>query len=195
MSPSSISSSSAGLSINCGATSGSEIDGIFWVPESAFIREGALKTLSIPNLHPVLSVLRTFPYRKSDGPRQFCYSINAIAGTKYLVRTTFFYGGVNGKRDPPVFDLLVDGTLWTVVNTTADYARNLSSYYEGIYKARRRRIRLCLGGNSYTDSDPFISSIEMIILKDSLYNSTDFGRYAMGLVSRSSFGHRGQLFR
>ncbi|CAA6669035.1 unnamed protein product [Spirodela intermedia] len=57
------------------------------------------------------------------------------------------------------------------------------------------RIRLCLGGNNYTDSDPFISALEMIILEGSVYNSTDFDQYALGLVARSSFGHSGPLFR
>ncbi|CAA7405980.1 unnamed protein product [Spirodela intermedia] len=72
---------------------------------------------------------------------------------------------------------------------------NMSSYYEGVYKARGSRIRLCLGGNNYTDSDPFISALEMIILEGSVYNSTDFDKYALGLVARSSFGHSGPLFR
>ncbi|XP_078435728.1 leucine-rich repeat (LRR) family protein [Wolffia australiana] len=184
-----------GLSINCGSFSGSEVDGVVWLPDSAFVEEGISTRLSIPGLHPVLSVVRSFPFRNSEPPRQFCYVIPAFPGAKYLVRTSFFYGGVGGKRNPPVFDLIVDGTLWAVVNTTADYARNFSSYYEGIYKTRGRIIRLCLGGNDYTDSDPFISSIETIILEESVYNSTDFDRYALALVARNSFGQSGSIFR
>lgn len=185
----------AGLSINCGAAEGIEIDGIVWLPDWSYAPPGVSKTLSLSGLDPVLSTIRTFPYRRSEGRRQFCYVIDTVPGTKYLVRTRYFYGGVNGRRDPPVFDLIVDGTLWAVVNTTADYARNLSSYYEGVYKARGRRIRLCLGGNNYTDSDPFISALEIIILERSVYNSTDFDKYALGLVQRSSFGHSGSIFR
>lgn len=94
-----------------------------------------------------------------------------------------------------MFDLIVDGTRWAVVNTTADYERNMSSNYEGVYMARGRSLSICLGGNEYTESDPFISAIELIILDSSVYNTTDFSKHALGLVSRTSFGHTGSIFR
>lgn len=116
---------------------------------------------------------------------------------KYMVRTTYFYGGINGQhhKTPPVFDQIVDGTLWSLVNTTNDYALNKSSYYEGVFKARRRTMSVCLGVNEHTDSDPFISAIELVMLKGSVYNSTDFGKFGLSLVARHNFGHNGSLIR
>lgn len=90
-----------------------------------------------------------------------------------------------------MFDLIVDGTFWTVVNTTGDYANRLSSYYEGVFRARGKRLSVCLGVNVYTESDPFISALEVILLENSVYNATDFSKNAMGLIARSNFGSTG----
>lgn len=114
-----------------------------------------------------------------------------------MVRTTYFYGGVNGPDhpSPPVFDQIVDGTLWSVVNTTEDYVNGNSTFYEGIFLAKGKFMSLCLGSNTYTDSDPFISALEFLILKGSLYNTTDFTNFALGLVARNSFGFSGSPIR
>ncbi|PKI51568.1 hypothetical protein CRG98_028040 [Punica granatum] len=90
---------------------------------------------------------------------------------------------------------MVDGTLWSMVNTTEDYAGSMFSYYEGIFPARGKTMSFCIGANSYTDSDPFISALEFIQLGDSLYNSTDFGNYSLSLVARDAFGSRQMVIR
>lgn len=113
-----------------------------------------------------------------------------------MVRSTYFYGGINhGYPVPPVFDQIVDGTLWSAVNTTEDYSQGRFSYYEGIFMARGKTLSFCLGANSYTDSDPFISALEFIPLAGSVYNSTDFGNFGLGLIARHSFGYRGDVIR
>ncbi len=113
-----------------------------------------------------------------------------------MVRSTYFYGGVNGDdTPPPVFDQIVDGTVWGVVNTTEDYLNGMSSYYEGVFLAVGKTMSFCLGANSYTRSDPFISGLEFVMLGDSLYNSTDFTKFGLGLVARHSFGHNGTMIR
>lgn len=114
-----------------------------------------------------------------------------------MIRTTYFYGGVNGvdHPTPPVFDQIVDGTLWSVVNTTVEYAKGNSSYYEGVFLAVGKFMSFCIGSNSYTDSDPFVSALEFFILGDSLYNTTDFNNFAIGLVARNSFGYSGPSIR
>lgn len=96
---------------------------------------------------------------------------------------------------PPVFDQIVDGTLWSMVNTTEDYVRGMSSYYEGVFVARGKTMSVCLGVNTYTDSDPFISALEFVLLDDGLYNSTDFSKSGLRLVARHSFGHDGPIIR
>lgn len=114
-----------------------------------------------------------------------------------MVRATYFYGGVNGPDhpSPPVFDQIVDGTLWSVVNTTVDYANGNYTNYEGVFSAQGKTMSFCIGSNSYTDSDPFISALELVILADSLYNTTDFSNFGLSLVARHSFGYSGPPIR
>ncbi|KAK3417605.1 hypothetical protein EUGRSUZ_H03552 [Eucalyptus grandis] len=90
---------------------------------------------------------------------------------------------------------MVDGTLWAVVNTTADYRRGSASYYEGVFLAQGKTMSFCVGANAHTDSDPFVSALEFIQLGDSVYNSTDFGSSALSLVARNSFGYGGAPIR
>lgn len=183
-----------GLLIDCGATSESEIDGRKWIPDIDFISTGISNNITIPGLLPILTTVRSFPLQNNLN-RKFCYSLEVYRGAKYLVRTTYYYGGINGKVSPPVFDQIVDGTFWGVVNTTEDYANGMSSYYEGVFLAQGKIMSVCIGANTYTDSDPFISALEFVILKNSLYNSTDFKAYGLSLVSRHSFGHSGPIIR
>lgn len=114
---------------------------------------------------------------------------------RYLVRTTYYYGGVNNRTSPPVFDQIVDGTMWSVVNTTDDYVKGSASYYEGVFLAAGKTMSVCLASNTYTESDPFISALEFVLLAGSLYNSTDFRNSSLRLVARHSFGYNGSLIR
>lgn len=94
-----------------------------------------------------------------------------------------------------MFDQMVDGTLWSVVNTTEDYANGMSSYYEGVFAAQGKTMSVCIGANTYTDSDPFISALEFLMVADSLYNSTDFSKFGLRLVARHAFGYSGPIIR
>ncbi|KAF9607594.1 hypothetical protein IFM89_037522 [Coptis chinensis] len=182
-----------GLSIDCGATVSSTFEGFQWVPDADYVIAGTPKAINMPDLIPTLSTVRSFPL--SDKPHKFCYVVPVFRNGKYLVRTTYYYGGVNGNELPPVFDQIVDGTTWSVVNTTDDYIRGYSSYYEGVFLAKGKSMSVCIATNSYTDSDPFISALEFVILGDSVYNSTDFGKYGLSLVSRNSFGYEGSIIK
>lgn len=96
---------------------------------------------------------------------------------------------------PPVFDQIVDGTFWRVVNTTEDYRKGSTSFYEAVFEAKGTTMSVCIASNTYTESDPFISSLEMLLLGDSLYNTTNFDSYALSLVARHSFGHNRSIIR
>ncbi|KAE8679945.1 40S ribosomal protein S16 [Hibiscus syriacus] len=100
-----------------------------------------------------------------------------------------------GTRLPrrEILDQIVDGTFCSVVNTTEDYLQGLSSYYEGVFEAKGSTMSVCIASNTYTVSDPFISSLEMLILGDSLYNTTNFNSHALRLIARHSFGHNGSI--
>ncbi|KAL6971504.1 hypothetical protein U1Q18_031183 [Sarracenia purpurea var. burkii] len=184
----------SGTLIDCGAASPSVIDGRQWLPDTDFVSAGNPKNITAPVLDPVLSTMRSFPVR-GNLRRKFCYVVPAYRTGKYLVRTTYFYGGINGNELPPVFDQIVDGTFWSLVNTTDDYLQGMASYYEGVFVARGKSMSVCVAANTYTDSDPFISAIELVVLADSLYNSTDFGAFSLSLVARHSFGYNGSIIR
>nr|DAD23920.1 TPA_asm: hypothetical protein HUJ06_025383 [Nelumbo nucifera] len=67
--------------------------------------------------------------------RKFCYVLPVTPNVNYLVRPTYFYGGINGIDLPPVFDQRVGGMFWSIVNTTKDYTTGRWSYYEGVFVA------------------------------------------------------------
>lgn len=183
-----------GTFVNCGATVSSVVNGQQWSADSGFISVGTPRNLSVEVQEPALSTLRTFPLQDNVF-KKFCYEIPVVKGSKYLVRTTYFYGGVNRNQNPPVFDQIVDGTLWSVVNTTVDYLQGNASYYEAFFMAAGRNMSVCLGANNYTDSDPFISALELVIVANSLYNGTDFNVNALNLVARHSFGYTGPIVK
>ncbi|XP_020210575.1 leucine-rich repeat receptor-like serine/threonine-protein kinase At2g14510 isoform X1 [Cajanus cajan] len=182
-----------GFLIDCGAHSKAQFDDRAWLPDSAFISSGQPRNLTTPGLSPTLRTLRSFPRQV----KKHCYKIPVYRGARYLVRSTYFYGGVNGADhpSPPVFDQILDGTLWTVVNTTEGYANGDSTFYEGVFLAQGKIMSFCIASNTYTDSDPFISALELLILGDSLYNTTDFTAFALALFARHSFGYSGPPIR
>ncbi|KAM3755178.1 hypothetical protein ACB098_02G020800 [Castanea mollissima] len=182
-----------GISINCGATKKLTINGREWLPDAGFVSGGTSKNLTIPVTVPTLATVRSFPLRFGT---KYCFVVEVFRTAKYLIRTTYFYGGVNaGQGSPPVFDQMVDGTFWSVVNTTGDYANGEASYYEGVFVAQGKTMSLCIGSNTYTDSDPFISALEFLIVGDSLYNTTGFDNFSLSLVARNSFGYSGPIIQ
>lgn len=161
------------------------IDGLKYISDEGFTSVGNKTTLKNPDLLPILSTLRYFP---DPTARKHCYVFSVSKGEKYMLRTTYYYGGFDGGKVPPVFDQIVDGTKWSVVNTTEDYANGLSSFYEIVVVAVGKTLSVCLARNEKTVSSPFISALELEYFEDSMYNTTDFSKYALGTVARTSFG-------
>ncbi|XP_060672011.1 probable LRR receptor-like serine/threonine-protein kinase At1g67720 isoform X1 [Ziziphus jujuba] len=179
-----------GYLLDCGAgkKDGAIVDNLKYITDEGFISVGNITTLKTPNLVPILSTLRYFP---DTSACKYCYVVPVVKGGKYLVRTTYYYGGFDGGKEPPVFDQIVEGTKWSVVNTTEDYANGLSSYYEIMVMATGKMLSFCLARNEDTKSSPFISALELEYMDDSLYNTTDFKKFALATVARSSFGSAG----
>ncbi|KQK23267.1 probable leucine-rich repeat receptor-like protein kinase At2g28990 isoform X2 [Brachypodium distachyon] len=177
-----------GLHMNCGADKELHIGSIKWVPDAAFIAVGNASSVNKPSVLPVLSTLRHFPDATA---RKYCYNIPAAKGSRYLVRTTYFYGGAD---DPPVFDQIVDGTLWSAVNTTDSARRGMSTYFELVAQAQGKSMSVCLARRNDTTSSPFISSLEVVTLEDSMYNATDFGKFVLSTVARNALGTKGDIF-
>ncbi|KAJ6310535.1 hypothetical protein OIU76_015290 [Salix suchowensis] len=174
-----------GLQLNCGASEDITHGNLKYIPDKGFISVGNKSAIKTEDVLPVLSTLRFFP---DTSAKKYCYVLPVIKGGKYLVRTTYFYGGYDGGKEPPVFDQIVQGTKWSTVNTTEDYANGMSSYYEIILASSAKSLSVCLARNEHTTSSPFISALEIEHLENSVYNSTDFSKYALVTVARDNFG-------
>ncbi|KAG8085471.1 hypothetical protein GUJ93_ZPchr0010g9806 [Zizania palustris] len=177
--------------LDCGgAAPTTDRRGLPWVPDDLYVSAGeSLKLLDQGLLDPALSTRRVFPHSPSA---KFCYEFPVDRKRRYLLRPTFFYGTYPPSSPPPVFDMIVDGTFWTAVNTTDDSLTGSASYYEGVFGASGRNMSFCLGVNpNYTDSGPFINALQVIQLHDSVYNATNFTNSAMGLIARTKFGSSG----
>ncbi|KAL0384207.1 UNVERIFIED_CONTAM: protein disulfide-isomerase SCO2 [Sesamum radiatum] len=181
-----------GYLLNCGADEEAVEGPLKYVPDDYFISTGNKTTLSRTDILPRLRTLRFFPNAKA---RKFCYSFSVVKEGKYLVKTIYFYGGFDGGKEPPVFDQIIDGAKWGIVNTTEDYANGGSSFYETIVVARNKILSVCLARNQHTaaGSSPFISSVEVYLIDDSVYNSTNFNEYLLVTVARSRFGTDGEV--
>ena len=108
--------------LNCGAASPiTDGRGLRWDPDGDYVSAGTPGAVSLPGLvDPTLATLRTFPLRRGA---KFCYELPVDRNRRYLIRPIFFYGALfasSSAPPPPVFDLIVDGTFWTAVNTTDD---------------------------------------------------------------------------
>ncbi|KAL6546098.1 hypothetical protein OROGR_009972 [Orobanche gracilis] len=178
--------------LSCGSNDNVEEGPLAYVPDDDYISAGNKTTLKRTDVSPRLQTLRFFPNAKA---KKYCYSFPVIKEKKYLVKTVYFYGGFDGGNEPPVFDQIIDGTMWSIVNTTEDYASDGSSYYEAIVAAQNKFLSVCLARNQHTaaGSNPFISSLEVYFLDDSVYNSTDFEKSMLVNVARSSFGSDGDI--
>ncbi|KAF5759221.1 putative transferase [Helianthus annuus] len=183
-----------GYLINCGSKNDLVQDGIKYTKDDSYTVTGTLKTLNRTDILSVLTTLRYFPYGKNG---KHCYTFPVTNGAKFLIRTTYFYGGFDGGTEPPIFDQIIDGTTWSTVNTTEDYRNGLSSYYEIIVTANDKTVSVCFACNEHTKSgsNPFINSLEVLDLDSSLYNSTDFGKYGLVTVARSIFAFDGDIVR
>eukprot|EP00257_Ricinus_communis_P016259 XP_015574373.1 probable LRR receptor-like serine/threonine-protein kinase At1g67720 [Ricinus communis] len=179
-----------GFPLNCGASHEITQGNLKYIPDEGFISVGNKSSINTPGLLPLLSTLRYFPDKKA---RKYCYEFPTVKGGKYLVRTTYYYGSFDGGKEPPVFDQIIQGTKWSTVNTTEDHVNGLSTYYEIIVLSTSKILSVCLARNKHTTSSPFISALELEYLDDSMYNSTDFSKFALTTLARHDFGSRGNI--
>ncbi|KAF8695137.1 hypothetical protein HU200_037747 [Digitaria exilis] len=185
----------SGYQISCGATSEKVAGNVTWVPDGPFINSGKAAELSSPGgeMMPMLSSLRYFP--PDSSARKHCYVLPAEKHGRYLVRTTYYYGGFDGGRAPPVFDQIIDGTRWSAVDTAASYARGLATYYEAVVVAAGKEVSVCLARSAATapGRSPFISALEVVPLEASVYGTVNFTAYALRTIARHTFGTNGSI--
>ncbi|VFQ67899.1 unnamed protein product [Cuscuta campestris] len=181
-----------GFLLNCGGNEEVEQRSLTYIPDDPFVSAGNKSAVKLPHVLPTLTTVRYFPGNKA---RKHCYTLPVVKGKKLSVKTVYYYGGFDGGKEPPVFDQIIDGTKWFVVDTRADYAQGLSSYYEAIVTAHGMELSVCLARNEHTadSGSPFISAVEVVYLDDALYNSTDFQKFGLASLARHSFGSDADL--
>jgi hypothetical protein len=181
------------ISLDCGLPEHSSYSavktGINYISDAKFIDTGVSKTITSIDKTKVLSqelleYVRSFP----SGVRN-CYKINVTSGTKYLTRTTFYYGNYDNQNKPPQFDLHLGANVWDTVKFT-----NLSNIktIEIIYISLQDYIQLCLVNTG--KGTPFISAIELRPLNNDSYVTqsarsglSEFLRLDIGSVTNSEY--------
>ncbi|KAG8077769.1 hypothetical protein GUJ93_ZPchr0007g3952 [Zizania palustris] len=162
------------ISIDCGLEDGAsyrdDVTNIMYTSDGQYIDRGSnaeieasYKKATLPRQ---LGTVRTFP----EGERS-CYTLQpVVAGSKYLIRTTFLYGNYDGLQStqaggkPLLFDLYLGANLWQKVNVS-DAGHEYR--FEAVHVAVADFIWLCLV--NIGEGMPFISTLELRPLNNTLY--------------------------
>ncbi|KAK1577239.1 hypothetical protein Q3G72_020064 [Acer saccharum] len=181
------------ISIDCGIPSASgyndENTGIQYISDANFVVSGITK--SIPpefqtnSLEKQFYNVRSFP----EGNKN-CYTLNPAQGKdgKYLIRARFMYGNYDGTGSVPQFDLYLGVNIWDTIKLD-----NTSSIFttEIIHVPSTNYIYVCLVNTGL--GTPFISSLELRLLKNSTYETQTLSeslvllrRYDLGSITNRS---------
>ncbi|CAM8973276.1 unnamed protein product [Rhodiola kirilowii] len=168
------------VSLDCGGEeSFTDELGLNWTPDAQMIF-GQTALISIANeTRKQYATVRHFPADK----RKYCYTLNVMLRTRYLVRATFLYGNFEDKNVFPKFDVSVGPTHWsTVVISDA----NTIEVIELIFLATERTESVCLyNGNT---GQPFISTLELRKFNGSAYHTDFENQFYLGVSARINFG-------
>ncbi|XP_024022493.1 LRR receptor-like serine/threonine-protein kinase IOS1 [Morus notabilis] len=178
------------ISLDCGRPDNSSYSEksttINYISDAAFIDTGVSKTI-LPkyraNLQQQITYLRSFP----EGIRN-CYKISVEKGTKYLIRTTFFYGDYDGQNKTPRFDLHIGANFWDAVKFDSVSSGVVK---EIIHTPPRNYVHVCLVNTGF--GTPFIQALELRPLKNTTYMIGDshalslFARFDPGSTTNSSY--------
>lgn len=182
------------ISIDCGLLEHSsyvnEATKLPYSPDAGFTADGGTSynvsaeynDTPYNRLHPQVLSLRSFP-----GPpgRRGCYTLSSfVAGTsKYLIRATFLYGNYDGlNKLPLLFDLYLGVNFWKTVNISKP---DLLHVAEVIAYVPADSVQVCLVSTG--SGTPFISTLELRPLKDTLYPLVNITQ-GLVLIGRWNFG-------
>uniref|UniRef100_A0A0E0B1U9 Protein kinase domain-containing protein n=1 Tax=Oryza glumipatula TaxID=40148 RepID=A0A0E0B1U9_9ORYZ len=121
--------------------------------------------------------LRSFP----SGDRN-CYSLPTVAGAKYLIRMSFYYGNYDGKDSSSTlqFDLYIGVDRWTTVHGDSN------GFHEALFVAWASWAPVCLVRTS-PGATPFVSSVELRPLGSGLYPDL-MANESMYMADRKNMG-------
>ncbi|CAL9222846.1 unnamed protein product [Arabidopsis halleri] len=181
------------ISLDCGLPSNESpyiepLTNLTYISDVNFIRGGKTGNIEnnpdtefIPKPH---KVLRYFP----DGVRN-CYNLSVKQGTKYLIRTSFFYGNYDGLNTSPRFDLFLGPNIWTSIDVLIPGVGD-RVVKEIIHVARSNILDICLVKTG--TSTPMISAIE---LRPMRYDTYTARTGSLKNIERTYFANSDKLIR
>ncbi|RDY01212.1 putative LRR receptor-like serine/threonine-protein kinase, partial [Mucuna pruriens] len=168
------------VSLDCGGTvKFTDEIGLQWTPDDKLTR-GEISTISVANeTRKQYTTLRHFP---ADS-KKYCYTLDVVSRTRYLLRATFLYGNFDNNNVYPKFDISVGATHWsTIVISDA----NIIEMRELIFLASSPTVSVCL--SNATTGQPFISTLELRQFNGSVYYTQFEEQYYLSVSARINFG-------
>ncbi|KAK1563126.1 hypothetical protein Q3G72_022753 [Acer saccharum] len=168
------------VSLDCGGKENYTDElGLNWTPDDYLIY-GEAKDISTENeTRKQYMSVRHFP---ADS-RKYCYKLNVVTRTRYLIRATFLYGDFDSNNVYPKFDISFGATHWSTIeisDTTTIEVREL------IFLASSPTIDVCL--SNATTGLPFISTLELRQFNGSVYVTKFEDRFYLKVSARINFG-------
>lgn len=156
--------------------------GLLWTPDSQ-MTGGETANISVTGETRLqYKTLRYFP-ADSNTNRKYCYTLNVISRTRYLIRATFLYGNFDNDNVYPKFDISLGPTHWaTVVISDASTVE----VQELIFLATEPTISVCL--SNATTGQPFISTLELRQFNGSMYLTKFENQFFLSVSARINFG-------
>ncbi|TKY62187.1 LRR receptor serine/threonine-protein kinase [Spatholobus suberectus] len=168
------------VSLDCGGTEKfTDEIGLHWTPDDK-LTYGQISTISVANeTRKQYTTLRHFP---ADS-RKYCYTLDVVSRTRYLLRATFLYGNFDNNNVYPKFDISVGATHWsTIVISDA----NGIEMRELIFLASSPTASVCL--SNATTGQPFISTLELRQFNGSVYYTQYEDQFYLSVSARINFG-------
>ncbi|KAK1548948.1 hypothetical protein Q3G72_029860 [Acer saccharum] len=175
------------ISIDCGLPENSAYSdkktGINYTSDVTFTESGVSYNISSEynrdTLEQPFLTVRSF----TEGTKN-CYTLKPAPGdSKFLIRASFMYGNYDGQNKLPSFDLLLGTDVWDSVEL-ADASTII--FKEIIHVSSRNYIDVCLVNKG--SGTPFISSLELRPLKNSMYPAANNSGTSLLLYSRLDVG-------
>ncbi|KAL2566054.1 hypothetical protein AAZV13_19G142700 [Glycine max] len=168
------------VSLDCGGTEKFTDElGLHWTPDDK-LTYGQISTISVANeTRKQYTTLRHFP---ADS-RKYCYTLEVVSRTRYLLRASFLYGNFDNNNVYPKFDISVGATHWsTIVISDA----NSIEMRELIFLASSPTVSVCL--SNATTGQPFISTLELRQFNGSVYYTQFEQHFYLSVSARINFG-------
>lgn len=169
------------VSLDCGGSEKfTDEIGLQWTPDDKLTYGGQISTISVANeTRKQYTTLRHFP---ADS-RKYCYTLDVVSRTRYLLRATFLYGNFDNNNVYPKFDISLGATHWSsIVISDA----NSIEMRELIFLASSPTVSVCL--SNATTGQPFISTLELRQFNGSVYYTEFEDQFYLSVSARINFG-------